>query len=308
MSWALSSSSCGSPAPQDRQHHLGQDARCGRHQVEPPDAADVRLQELEALVPARRPEVDGRVVAADHRVQLAHRRRPVAAEPRLLAGRQGQDRPHVRIGEVQLRETLERAVERERDGPHVGELVGQGGDRGGEDADRVLDLVAQVDEALGAGPAVDLPEQGAQLGLGDPVHRLLDARGEPCPGQARLLDRRQHGTQPSTPPRSGTIAGRMSADAAYLELLHRAREHTLLGSCATLLEWDEDVHMPEGGAEHRAEQQALRGPAPAPAGHRPAAGRSPRRGRGEAGASAWRRAIPPPSISASCARSTRRPG
>ena len=49
----------------------------------------------------------------------------------------------------------------------------------------------------------------------------------------------------------------MSADAAYLELLHRAREHTLLGSCATLLEWDEDVSMPEGGAEHRAEQQAL---------------------------------------------------
>ncbi|HEY7139426.1 MAG TPA: carboxypeptidase M32 [Methylomirabilota bacterium] len=49
----------------------------------------------------------------------------------------------------------------------------------------------------------------------------------------------------------------MTADAAYLELLHRAREHTLLGSCATLLEWDEDVSMPEGGAEHRAEQQAL---------------------------------------------------
>jgi carboxypeptidase Taq len=49
----------------------------------------------------------------------------------------------------------------------------------------------------------------------------------------------------------------MTADAAYLELLHRAREHTLLGSCATLLEWDEDVCMPEGGGEHRAEQQAL---------------------------------------------------
>ena len=49
----------------------------------------------------------------------------------------------------------------------------------------------------------------------------------------------------------------MSAEAAYLELLHRAREQTLLASCATLLEWDADVHMPEGGAEHRAEQQAL---------------------------------------------------
>ena len=49
----------------------------------------------------------------------------------------------------------------------------------------------------------------------------------------------------------------MTADAAYLELLHRAREHTLLASCATLLDWDEDAIMPEGGADHRAEQQAL---------------------------------------------------
>ncbi len=53
------------------------------------------------------------------------------------------------------------------------------------------------------------------------------------------------------------MTDRMTGDAAYLELLHRAREHTLLGSCATLLEWDEDVAMPEGGGEHRAEQQAL---------------------------------------------------
>jgi carboxypeptidase Taq len=49
----------------------------------------------------------------------------------------------------------------------------------------------------------------------------------------------------------------MTTDAAYLELIHRAREHTLLASCATLLEWDEDACMPEGGADHRAEQQAL---------------------------------------------------
>ena len=49
----------------------------------------------------------------------------------------------------------------------------------------------------------------------------------------------------------------MSAHAAYQELLRRAREHTVLASCATLLEWDEDACMPEGGAEHRAEQQAL---------------------------------------------------
>ena len=243
---------------QGRQHHLGQDVRGGRDQVEPADAAEVRLEELEALLPVRRPEVDGRVVAADDRVLLAHRRRPVAAEPGLLAGRQGQDRPHVRIGEVQLREALEGAVERERDRPHVGELVGQGGDRGGENADGLLDLVAQVDEALGARAPLDLPEQGAAARpRGCWCIACWTRAASRAPARPVSSDRRQHGTQPSTEPRFGTIADRMSADAAYLELLHRAREHTLLGSCATLLEWDEDVHMPEGGAEHRAEQQAL---------------------------------------------------
>ena len=55
-------------------------------------------------------------------------------------------------------------------------------DRSGKEADRLLDLVAQVDEMLGASPAVDLAEQLAQLGLGDLVHRLLDPRGQPRPG------------------------------------------------------------------------------------------------------------------------------
>lgn len=49
----------------------------------------------------------------------------------------------------------------------------------------------------------------------------------------------------------------MTPEDAYRELLRRSREQTVLGSCATLLEWDEDVTMPEGGAAHRAEQQAL---------------------------------------------------
>ncbi len=49
----------------------------------------------------------------------------------------------------------------------------------------------------------------------------------------------------------------MTPEEAYRELLRRSRDQMVLGSCATLLEWDEDVTMPEGGAAHRAEQQAL---------------------------------------------------
>jgi carboxypeptidase Taq len=49
----------------------------------------------------------------------------------------------------------------------------------------------------------------------------------------------------------------MRADQAYTELMRLSREETILGSCSDLLEWDEEVFMPPGGVEHRAEQLAL---------------------------------------------------
>ena len=114
-------------------------------------------------------------MAPDDRVLLAHRGRPVPAKPDFLAGREGQELPHVRIGEVQLREALEGAVQGEHDGADVGELVGQGGDRRREEADGLLDIVAQIDEML-ARAAINLPEQAAELGLRELMHRPPDAR------------------------------------------------------------------------------------------------------------------------------------
>jgi carboxypeptidase Taq len=49
----------------------------------------------------------------------------------------------------------------------------------------------------------------------------------------------------------------MSAEKAYDELRSRSRRRALLGSCASLLSWDEQAYMPRGGAGHRAEQLAL---------------------------------------------------
>jgi carboxypeptidase Taq len=49
----------------------------------------------------------------------------------------------------------------------------------------------------------------------------------------------------------------MRAEAAYDELLRRAREQSLLGSCAELLTWDEETYMPAGGTRHRGDQLAL---------------------------------------------------
>src|SRR5438105_2324822 len=49
----------------------------------------------------------------------------------------------------------------------------------------------------------------------------------------------------------------MGAREAYEELLTRSRERAVLASCSALLGWDEQTYMPPGGAEHRANQQAL---------------------------------------------------
>src|SRR5262245_51481609 len=48
-----------------------------------------------------------------------------------------------------------------------------------------------------------------------------------------------------------------TAAQAYADLVRRAREWSLLGSCAGLLGWDERTYMPRNGSAHRAEQMAL---------------------------------------------------
>jgi carboxypeptidase Taq len=49
----------------------------------------------------------------------------------------------------------------------------------------------------------------------------------------------------------------MAPDRAYRDLIALWRERALLESCATLLGWDEETYLPDGGIEARAEQQAL---------------------------------------------------
>src|SRR5262249_40240429 len=49
----------------------------------------------------------------------------------------------------------------------------------------------------------------------------------------------------------------MVPQAAYDELIRRAREQAMLASCSAVLGWDEQTYMPPGGAPHRGSQMAL---------------------------------------------------
>src|SRR5947199_5428578 len=49
----------------------------------------------------------------------------------------------------------------------------------------------------------------------------------------------------------------MKPESAYEQLLQATREYAILGSCASVLGWDERTYMPRQGSAHRAEQMAL---------------------------------------------------
>ncbi len=49
----------------------------------------------------------------------------------------------------------------------------------------------------------------------------------------------------------------MDLHQTYAELLRRVKDASVLGSCASVLGWDERTYMPRGGAAHRADQMAL---------------------------------------------------
>ena len=49
----------------------------------------------------------------------------------------------------------------------------------------------------------------------------------------------------------------MEPQEAYEELIYRARERALLGSCSAILGWDEQTYLPVAGADHRGAQMAL---------------------------------------------------
>jgi carboxypeptidase Taq len=48
-----------------------------------------------------------------------------------------------------------------------------------------------------------------------------------------------------------------TAEEHYADLIRRCKEWSLLGSCASVLGWDERTYMPRQGSNHRAEQMAL---------------------------------------------------
>ena len=178
----------GIAAREQWEHLVGDDAVAGRPEVQPADAGQVGLEEPQGLLPHRAREVDDRVEPTEHRVDLALAWPPALLEPPFLVVGEAQHVPHRRIGEVEIGESLERVLQREGRVADVRELLGEGGQRSGQDADDLDGVVAQVDQAARARPDVEAVEQGLKLGLGQSRERPVDAPRHPRAAQAQILD------------------------------------------------------------------------------------------------------------------------
>ncbi len=72
-----------------------------------------------------------------------------------------------------------------------------------------------------------------------------------------LILRAGHAVSTTCTPRALVHESTVTPEQAYAELVRLARDESVLSSCLDVLEWDEEVCMPRGGVEHRAEQMAL---------------------------------------------------
>ena len=97
MSWADLQLQLGVLLLQHRHHQVGQDVLGGGDQVQAADAAEVRLDEAQRILPHRADEIDHGVEPAEDRVVLAVARAPAVPQPLLLLRREPQQ---VADGEV----------------------------------------------------------------------------------------------------------------------------------------------------------------------------------------------------------------
>src|SRR4029077_1538131 len=173
------------------------------------------------------------------------------------------------VRQVQLGQPAERALERAVDEMEERDLLGQHGDRAGQEAEGVHLPLAEVRHPfLNRRAAHPLVRRG-QARAGDVVQRLPHAGGEAQsrePGHFgagegyQLLVVLGHGLLDVLGDEylfADATNAEMRPQAAYNELIRLLREEAMLASCVDLLEWDEETYLPRGGVEHRSEQLAL---------------------------------------------------
>jgi hypothetical protein len=111
-----------------------------------PPTPEIRLQQLERILPHRAGELDYAVEPANDGVVVSLGRSPGVAQPAVFIDGERHNRPHVRVVEIHLRQPLERIENRQRYVMEIGQLIGHDAGGPGQYADCLLDAVALIDQ------------------------------------------------------------------------------------------------------------------------------------------------------------------
>ena len=195
--------------PEQRSETLLEDPLRRRQHVQPADAGQVGLEELEGALPLRALEENHRVEPSEDRVRARVERGPAVADPLLVTVGNRERRPDVRVHQPQLEQAAGRIVQRQRRRVEVCLLLRQDGERRREDGHRLRAALVQVEETRGVGVLVDPVEHVSHPLRGDAEQRRLDPAAHLPAQQSELLCRGLHAgaiwTQDRCPP--GTPRG-----------------------------------------------------------------------------------------------------
>ena len=176
-----------------RRHDVAHDERlCERTQVDAADAREIRLHELERVLPARAREVaDGVEPSVERRLSVRDGR-PHLVEPCALVVGQRQGGAHVGVTRIELGEARERAHDPRANVMQIAELLGHYEQRPQHDAHGFDRAVMDIDDVARARVFREPPRDVHERGIRDEVDGLAHARIERGAREPELLGGRQH--------------------------------------------------------------------------------------------------------------------
>ena len=179
--------------PDQGRHDVSHDKLLGdRREMDAADARQVRLHEMQRILPAGAGEIAHRIEPAIDRVETLMGLGPGVAEPTLLVGRDRDDRPDPLVFEIEVGNALERLDELKTDVMDVAQLLLHDEQRAQHEADGLFDAVMLVDQLVGprvgAQPFVD-PREGR---VGHMICRASDPRFERGAGKPEGFSRTEN--------------------------------------------------------------------------------------------------------------------
>ena len=171
--------------PDQGRHDVAHDKLLGDgREMDAADARQVRLHEVERILPAGAGEIAHRIEPAIDRVEALVGLGPGIAEPALLVGRDRENGPDALVCEIEVGDALERLDELKTDVMDVAQLLLHDEQRAQHEADGLFDALMLVDQLVDAGvgaqPLVDPRESRvAHMIGGAPYARLERCAGKP---------------------------------------------------------------------------------------------------------------------------------